>query len=104
MARTRFPVIRPEIRHIGVSKLRQLSATALRETADTLIMYNDKPLAVLMKYGRFLDVQRRLVSATNTLELLTESEELAGVLAGIEEMSAHKARPLADIDAELKKK
>jgi hypothetical protein len=44
------------------------------------------------------------MSVINTLELLTESKELTGVLAGIEEMRAGRARPLEDIEAELEKK
>lgn len=100
-----YPVIDPTIKHVGVSKLRELNATALRETDDTFVIQdNNTPLAVLLSYEKFLIMQQKLMSVMNTLELLTESKELAGVLAGIEEMKAGRARPLADIEAELEKK
>jgi PHD/YefM family antitoxin component YafN of YafNO toxin-antitoxin module len=104
MALHTFPVIDPTIKHVGVSKLRELNATALRETDDTFVIQdNNTPLAVLLTYEKFLSMQQKLMSVINTLELLTESKELAGVLAGIEEMSAGRSRPLTDIEADLEK-
>src|SRR5579859_2816196 len=100
-----YPVIDPTIKHVGVSKLRELNATALRETDDTFVIQdNNTPLAVLLTYEKFLIIQQKLMSVMNTLELLTESKELAGVLAGIAEMNDGRARPLADIEAELETK
>jgi len=100
-----YPVIDPTIKHVGVSKLRELNATALKETDDTFVIQdNNTPLAVLLSYEKFLIIQQKLMSVMNTLELLTESKELAGVLAGIQEMRDGRARPLADIEAELEKK
>src|SRR5271163_1092993 len=98
MGQTAFPVIDPTIRHVGVSKLREMNATALKETDDTFVIQdNNTPLAVLLTYEKFLIMQQKLMSVMNTLELLTESKELAGVLAGIEEMNAGRARSLTDI-------
>lgn len=105
MALPTYPVIDPTIKHVGVSKLRELNATALKETDDTFVIQdNNTPLAVLLTYEKFLLMQEKLTSVMNTLELLTESKELAGILAGIEEMNAGRARRLADIEAELEKK
>ncbi len=99
-----YPVIDPTIRHVGVSKLREMNATALKETEDTFVIQdNNTPLAVLLTYEKFLIMQQKLMSVMNTLDLLTESKEIAGVLAGIQEMSAGRARPLADIEADLEK-
>jgi|SRR5580693_975221 PHD/YefM family antitoxin component YafN of YafNO toxin-antitoxin module len=100
-----YPVIDPKIKHVGVSKLRELNATALKETDDTFVIQdNNTPLAVLLTYEKFLSMQRELMSVINTLELLTESKELAGVLAGIKEMKAGRVRSLADIEADFEKK
>jgi hypothetical protein len=100
-----YPVIDPTIKHVGVSKLRELNATALRETQDTFVIQdNNTPLAVLLTYEKFLTMQQELLSVMNTLELLTDSKELVGVLAGIEEMRAGQGRPLAEIEAALEKK
>src|SRR5271168_5520360 len=100
-----FPVIDPTIRHVGVSKLRELNATALKETDDTFVIQdNNTPLAVLLTYEKFLSMQQELMSVINTLELLTDSKELGGVLAGVEQLNAGRARPLAEIEAELEQK
>jgi len=100
-----FPVIDPTIKHVGVSKLRELNATALKETDDTFVIQdNNTPLAVLLTYEKFLIMQQKLMSVMNTLELLTESKELSGLLAGIEEMQTGRARSLDEIEAELEKK
>jgi PHD/YefM family antitoxin component YafN of YafNO toxin-antitoxin module len=105
MALPIYPVIDPSIKHVGVSKLRELNATALKETDDTFVIQdNNTPLAVLLTYEKFLNMQQELMSVINTLELLTGTEELAGVLAGIEQLNAGRTRPLAEIEAELEKK
>jgi hypothetical protein len=99
-----FPVIDPTIRHVGVSKLREMNATALKETDDTFVIQdNNTPLAVLLTYEKFLIMQQKLMSVMNTLDLLTESKEIAGVLAGIQEMSEGRARPLVDVEAEMER-
>ncbi len=105
MALPTYPVIDPSIKHVGVSKLRELNATALKETGDTFVIQdNNTPLAVLLTYEKFLNMQQELMSVINTLELLTDSKELAGVLSGIEQLNAGRARPLAEIEAELEQK
>jgi PHD/YefM family antitoxin component YafN of YafNO toxin-antitoxin module len=105
MALPTYPVIDPSIKHVGVSKLRELNATALKETDDTFVIQdNNTPLAVLLSYEKFLNMQQELMSVINTLELLTDSKELAGVLAGIEQLNAGRARPLAEIEAKLEQK
>lgn len=105
MALPIYPVIDPSIKHVGVSKLRELNATTLKETDDTFVIQdNNTPLAVLLTYEKFLNMQQELMSVINTLELLTDSKELAGVLAGIEQLSAGRARSLAEIEAELEQK
>lgn len=105
MGLSTYPVIDPTIKHVGVSKLRELNATALKETDDTFVIQdNNTPLAVLLTYEKFLIIQQKLMSVMNTLELLTESAEVRGLLTGIEEMKAGRARPLAEIEAELEKK
>jgi PHD/YefM family antitoxin component YafN of YafNO toxin-antitoxin module len=105
MALPTYPVIDPSIKHVGVSKLRELNATALKETDDTFVIQdNNTPLAVLLTYEKFLNMQQELMSVINTLELLTDSKELAGLVAGIEQLNAGRVRPLAEIEAELEQK
>ncbi len=100
-----YPVIDPTIKHVGVSKLRELNATTLKETEDTFVIQdNNTPLAVLLRYEKFLIMQEQLMSVLNTLELLSEKEELKGLLAGIKDMQSGRVRSLKEVEAELAKK
>jgi PHD/YefM family antitoxin component YafN of YafNO toxin-antitoxin module len=98
-----YPVIDPTIKHVGVSKLRELNAAKLKETEDTFVIQdNNTPLAVLLSYEKFLIMQQQLMSVLNTLDLLSESKELQGLLAGIGDLNAGRVRSLAELEAELK--
>jgi hypothetical protein len=56
-----IPYIDPTIQHVGISRLRALNVTQLRELDKTLVIQdNDKPLAVLLKYEHFLAMQERI--------------------------------------------
>ncbi len=100
-----YPVIDPTIKHVGVSKLRELNAATLKDTEDTFVIQdNNTPLAVLLRYEKFLIMQQQLATVMNTLDLLSESKELQGVLAGIEDMVAGRVRSLAEVEAEIAKK
>ncbi len=67
-----IPVIDPNVRHVGVSKLRTLNAERLRTLDKTLVIQDpdDMPLAVMLRYEQYLEIQR--------------------VLATLEEFLAHK--------------
>jgi PHD/YefM family antitoxin component YafN of YafNO toxin-antitoxin module len=100
-----YPVIDPTIKHVGVSKLRELNAATLKGTEDTFVIQdNNTPLAVLLSYEKFLIMQQQLMSVLNTLELMSEQKELEGLLAGIGDFTAGRVRPLADVEAELTKR
>ena len=46
-----IPYLDPSVQHVGISRLRALNVTQLRELDKTLLIQdNDKPLAVLLKY------------------------------------------------------
>jgi PHD/YefM family antitoxin component YafN of YafNO toxin-antitoxin module len=100
-----YPVIDPTIKHVGVSKLRELNVATLKETEDTFVIQdNNTPLAVLLSYEKFLIMQERLMTVLNTLELMSEQKELEGLLAGIKDMQAGRVRSLAEVEAELANK
>ncbi|HEY0701989.1 MAG TPA: hypothetical protein VGD60_04400 [Candidatus Acidoferrales bacterium] len=100
-----FPVIDPSIKHVGVSKLREFSVAVLKETDDTYVIQdNNTPLAVLLTYEKFLGMQQKLLSVMNTLDLLSESKELQGVLAGADDLAAGRVRTLAEVEAALAKR
>ena len=105
MATTTIPYIDRNVQHVGVSRLRSLNATQLREIDKTLVIQeNDQPLAVLLKYEEFLIMQDQLFSVLDTIAALTEQEEIGGILSGIEEMKAGKTKSISEIRAALKKK
>jgi hypothetical protein len=56
-----IPYLDPSVQHVGISRLRALNVTQLRDLDKTLVIQdNDKPLAVLLKYEHFLAMQERL--------------------------------------------
>lgn len=105
MAVAAFPFVNPSVRHVGVSKLRELNASKLKENEDTLIIQdsNDTPIAVVMSYEQFLTIQEQLVSALNTIELLNDEVEQKSLLKAFEDVRNGRVRSLSDIEAHLEK-
>jgi hypothetical protein len=101
-----IPIIDPSVKYVGVSKLRELNATKLKEqTDDTLVFQdNDKPLAVLLSYEKFLIMQQQLMAVFNTLEFLTDEKERNAVFTAMNAVRSGHFRPLKEIEAELEKK
>jgi hypothetical protein len=105
MSTTSIPYIDPNVQHVGVSRLRSLNATQLREIDKTLVIQeNDQPLAVLLKYEEFLIMQQKLMSVLDTISVMTDDSELAGIMAGLKEMTGGNTRSIAEIRASLKTK
>lgn len=68
-SRSGIPYIDPNVQYVGVSKLRTLNATNLSELNRTLVIQdNDQPLAVVLSYEQFLEMQKER-------ERLAESDE-----------------------------
>jgi PHD/YefM family antitoxin component YafN of YafNO toxin-antitoxin module len=100
-----IPKIDPNVRHVGVSKLRKLNSDDLRKMEETLVLQeNDTPLAVLVKYEKYLILQNELESLMATVELLTHKEETAALLAGLKDFEAGRTKPLSEIKASLGKR
>jgi len=56
-----IPYLDPNVQHAGITRLRALNVTQLRELDKTMVIQdNDKPLAVLLKYEHFLAMQERM--------------------------------------------
>ena len=104
MAMSAMPNIDPSVRYVGVSKLRNLNATTLKEQTDEtlVIQENDTPLAVLFSYKRFLEIKAEFAAVANLLELL--NAERNGLTAAFEDLRAGRVRSLAEIEADLEKK
>lgn len=58
-----IPYLDPTVQHVGISKLRALNVTQLRDLDKTLVIQdNDNPLAVLLKYEHFMAMQDQIRS------------------------------------------
>ncbi len=101
-----MPNIDPSVKYVGVSKLRNLNATNLKEqTDDTLVIQeNDTPLAVLLSYKRFLEIKAEFAAVANMIELLSNEVEKNGLLSAFEDLRTGRVRSLDEIEADLEKK
>lgn len=105
MSATTIPYIDPKVQYVGISRLRSLNSSQLREITKTLVIQeNDQPLAVLLKYEEFLIMQKQLLSVLDTIAVMTDESEMGGILSGLEEMHAGKTRTISEIRAALKAK
>jgi len=99
-----IPVIDPDVKFVGVSKLRDLNATKLRDNAQTMYVFqdNDQPLAVLLSYDRYLTMQNQLEGVVGLLEILTSEKERDGVVAGLQDSTAGRVKSFSQIKAALR--
>jgi hypothetical protein len=95
----------PNIKHVGVSKLRDLNATKLKERSEEtlFIQENDTPLAVLLSYKRFLEIKAEFDALMGMIEMLANEAERKSLMQAFEDLRAGRVRPLSEIEAELEK-
>jgi len=100
-----IPYIDPNVEHVGVSRLRTLNATNLRNQEKALVIQDkDTPLAVLLTFEQYLTIQRQLQSVFDTIEVLTDENEAAALNAGLRDVQTGRTKPLSEIRTALKKK
>lgn len=59
-----IPHIDPMVEYVGVSTLRRLTSTALRDLKTMLVVSGDgTPLVVILKYEQFLAIQELIAKA-----------------------------------------
>jgi len=64
------PHIDPEVRHVRLGTLRNMSGRQLCDLTDTVVVHvGDEPVAVLLPYGRLLAMQRDLHALRDELEV-----------------------------------
>ena len=99
-----IPYIDEGVEHVGVSRLRRLNASNLRTFEKTLVIQdNDTPLAVLLRYEQFLAMQKQFQAVLQTIEVLTDDEEMKSLAAGVKDMAAGRTKPLSEIRAALRR-
>ena len=98
-----IPRIDPRVRHVGISKLRGLNADKLRETTDTFVIQeNDKPLAVLLTYDKFLAMQSELEAVAQTVDMFSDNNEQEALKTGMSDLKHGRHQTLDSLDEELK--
>src|SRR5258708_15030173 len=90
--------IDPTVEHVGVSRLRQLSAANLGKLTKMLVVQdNDTALAVVVKYEQYLAMQNQLEQALRTIQMF----EAKGVAEGLLDADAGRVTPLSEVDPTL---
>jgi hypothetical protein len=104
-ATSAIPNIDPSVKYVGVSKLRDLNATKLREHDDEtlVIQENDTPLSVLLPYKKYMEIRQEFDAMLSMIELFANENEHKGLLAAFEDIRAGRIRSLEEIEADLEK-
>ena len=100
-----FPVIDPNVKHVGVSKLRELNATKLRDLDKTLVIQDDDtPLAVVLSYEQYLDMQQERENIIATLEALFEKDgKSSDLITALQQTRAGNVKPFSLVRRTLEK-
>jgi hypothetical protein len=100
-----IPVIDPNVKHVGVSKLRTLSASRLRSLDKTLVIQDDDtPLAVVLSYEQFMEMQQEREQILATLETVFEKEESSNLLTALQQTKEGNTKPFSSIRKTLREK
>jgi hypothetical protein len=90
------PHIDTSVEYVGTTRLRKLNAANLRAVNKTLVVQeNDTPLAVLLKYEKFLIMQNKLEVALRTVELLSKKADSQTVVEAVRDAAGGNSIPLS---------
>ena len=98
-----IPRIDPNVQFVGVSKLRALNATNLNNLDKTLVVQdaNDKPLAVILRYEQFLEMQQERDKVLETLETLFSDDSFLGAM---QDAQNGRVKPMSEVERKLRKR
>lgn len=100
-----IPRIDPNVQYVGVSKLRTLNATNLHDLDTTLVIQdNDQPIAVVLSYELFLEMQKERERVLATLEMLANNEELSALRTGMQDVLSKRTKPISVVRDTVRKK
>ena len=101
-----IPYIDPNVQYVGVSKLRNLNATSLQNLdAKTIVVQeNNQPIAVIVSFEQFLEMQREREKVRATLEMLVNDDERNALLAGMQDILSKRTKPFAAVKEAIRKK
>lgn len=90
--------VNPNVRTVGVSKLRSLNATQLRDMDKTLVIQeNNEPVAVLLKYEEYLAMQEKMLSVIDAQSILSDKNAANSILSGRADAKAGNTRSIEDV-------
>jgi PHD/YefM family antitoxin component YafN of YafNO toxin-antitoxin module len=96
--------VNPNVRTVGISKLRSLNATKLRDIDKTLVIQeNDQPLAVLLKYDEYLAMQKQLIAVLETQAVLSDKDAVTSILSGKADVRSGNTRSIEDVRDSVRK-
>ncbi|MGB8801612.1 MAG: hypothetical protein WCC97_13065 [Candidatus Acidiferrales bacterium] len=96
--------VNPHVRTVGISKLRSLNASQLRDIDKTLVIQeNDQPLAVLVKYEEFLAMQRQLMAILETQAVLSDKKAVESILSARADAKSGNTRSIDEVRESIKK-
>ena len=99
-----IPRIDPNVQYVGVSKLRTLNATNLHRLDKALVIQDDdKPLAVVLSYEQFLEMQNERDKILETLETVLSDGDGTSLIAALKDASDGKTKPFSEVRKRLKK-
>ena len=102
IVRQGLPYIDPTVEHVGVSRLRRVNATRLRENRKvTVVQDNGEPIAVLVAYRKYLELQDTLEALLRTVELLSDESERQLLVDGLRDVSEGRTKSIEEIRASL---
>ena len=90
--------VNPKVRTLGVSKLRLMNASQLRDIDKTLVIQEgDQPLAVLLKYEDFIAMQQQLLSVLETQAVLSDKGAFDSIMAGRTDVRSGNTRTIEEV-------
>ncbi|MDQ3666539.1 MAG: hypothetical protein M3410_08160 [Acidobacteriota bacterium] len=100
----KIPHIDPNVQYVGVSKLRLLNADRLHSLDKTLVIQDDdKPLAVVLSYEQFLEMQKERNAILATLETVMNEEDRNALVAAMRAAVKGDTKPDSEVRRTSKK-
>jgi hypothetical protein len=100
----KIPHIDPNVQYVGASKLRTLSADRLRSLDKTLVIQDDdKPLAVVLTYDQFLEMQKERNAIIATLETVMNEDDRSQLVAALRAAANGSTKPDSEVRRTSKK-
>ena len=102
---SQIPRIDRNVEHVGVSRLRKLNSDDLKTMEKTLVLQeNDRPVAVLLTYEKYLVLQDQMDALLRTIYALSNPEESTAFRASVNDLKEGRVKDLQVINAHLKTK